>query len=70
MKFKKIKTVILNPFGIKGAIMAIDQDGEQIPELNKESDKEGFWTERIKTYWSDSDTEFVDQSDYKPKSPF
>lgn len=67
MEFKRIKTVAINAFGIRGSIACFDQGGEQIPELNKQSDEDGFWMDRIKTYWTDKETEFIDMSDWKPR---
>lgn len=70
MEFKRINTVAINAFGIMGSIACFDQNGEQILELNREKDEDGFWMDRIKTYWVDSNTEFIDMKDYEPKYPF
>ena len=67
MKFQKVKVVIINAFGLKGAVCCLDQDGNQIPELSFEKDIEGFFMDRIKTYWADIDTEYIDQINYRPK---
>lgn len=64
--YKRLKTVAINAYGIKGAIAAFDQDGNQIPELNREQDLEGFWLDRLKNYWADDETEFVNSIDWKP----